>query len=90
MSIINVPPVLASEPDARADIPPERVIVAAVIEWRGRIALFKRSQRLGHDSGLWHCISNELMPTRPLITLDFDPVSSDDSGFTTTMLTDSM
>jgi len=39
------------------DIPPERVVVAVVLTWRGRIALFKRSLQLPHDGGRWHCIT---------------------------------
>ena len=35
-------------------------VIAAVIEWKGRIALFKRSRRVGHDSELWHCITGFL------------------------------
>lgn len=31
-----------------------------IIEWRGRIALFKRSQSVGHDRGRWHCITGYL------------------------------
>jgi 8-oxo-dGTP pyrophosphatase MutT (NUDIX family) len=42
------------------DIPRDHVVVAVVIERRGRIALFRRSRRLGHDSGLWHCITGFL------------------------------
>jgi 8-oxo-dGTP pyrophosphatase MutT (NUDIX family) len=38
-------------------IPQSRTVVAIVVEWRGKIALFRRSQHLGHDSGLWHCIT---------------------------------
>jgi ADP-ribose pyrophosphatase YjhB (NUDIX family) len=45
-----------------AGIPAERTIVAAVIEWRGKIALLRRSRSVGHDSGLWHCISGFLEP----------------------------
>lgn len=32
-------------------------VVAVVLEWRGKIALFKRSRSVGHDTGLWHCIT---------------------------------
>ncbi|WP_142060919.1 NUDIX domain-containing protein [Pseudarthrobacter sp. B4EP4b] len=41
---------------------PPRAVVAVVIEWRGRIALFKRSQSVGHERGLWHCITGYLEP----------------------------
>ncbi|MBT2549331.1 NUDIX domain-containing protein [Arthrobacter sp. ISL-65] len=37
-------------------------MVAVVVEWRGRIALFKRSQSVGHERGLWHCITGYLEP----------------------------
>ncbi|TDL33957.1 NUDIX domain-containing protein [Arthrobacter nitrophenolicus] len=42
--------------DATA-IPHSRTVIAVVVEWRGKLALFKRSQRLDHDQGLWHCIT---------------------------------
>lgn len=45
---------------AAVDIPLDHVVVAAVIQCRGRIALFRRSRRPGHDSGLWHCITGFL------------------------------
>ncbi|CAL9374030.1 hypothetical protein SUDANB6_00919 [Streptomyces sp. enrichment culture] len=32
-------------------------VVAVVLIWRGRIGLFKRSCQVGHDAGLWHCIT---------------------------------
>ncbi|MFB9859470.1 NUDIX domain-containing protein [Paenarthrobacter aurescens] len=41
-------------------IPAGRTVIATVIEWRGKIALLKRSRSLGHDSGLWHCITGFL------------------------------
>ena len=62
MSIFTIPPAPASENDIRTGIPPERIVVAAVIEWRGRIALFRRSRLIRHDSGLWHCISGFVEP----------------------------
>lgn len=37
------------------------VIVAVVIEWRGKIALLKRS-RCRDERGLWHCITGYLEP----------------------------
>jgi 8-oxo-dGTP pyrophosphatase MutT (NUDIX family) len=77
MSIINVPPVLTNEHDLRADIPPERVVVAAVIEWRGRIALLRRSRRLGHDSGMWHCISGFVEPGVTPAQQAFDELSEE-------------
>lgn len=39
-----------------------RTVVAVIVEWRGRIALFKRSQSVGHDQGRWHCITGYLEP----------------------------
>lgn len=41
-------------------VPPGRAVVAVVIEWRGRIALLKRSQYLNHDRGRWHCVTGFL------------------------------
>ncbi|MFF1831967.1 NUDIX domain-containing protein [Paenarthrobacter sp. NPDC058040] len=37
-----------------------RSVVAVVIEWRGKIALLKRSQRPAHDGGRWHCVTGFL------------------------------
>lgn len=45
---------------AALEIPPDHRVIAAVIQWRGRIALFRRSRRPSHDSGLWHCITGFL------------------------------
>ncbi|VXB45178.1 NUDIX domain-containing protein [Arthrobacter sp. 9V] len=39
-----------------------RTVVAVVVEWRGRIALFKRSRFVGHERGLWHCVTGYLEP----------------------------
>ena len=39
-----------------------REVIATVVQWRGRIALFKRSQSVGHERGLWHCITGYLEP----------------------------
>lgn len=47
---------------AATGIPAERTVIAAVIEWRGKIALFRRSRDVGYDGGLWHCISGFLEP----------------------------
>jgi 8-oxo-dGTP pyrophosphatase MutT (NUDIX family) len=57
MSIINAAPDLGFPPDVGTGIPAGRTVIAVVIEWRGRIALFRRSGTVGHDSGLWHCIT---------------------------------
>lgn len=47
-------------------IPQSNTVVAVVIERQGKIAVFKRSQRLDHDKGLWHCVTgfveNETTP----------------------------
>ncbi|MFJ4264785.1 NUDIX domain-containing protein [Paenarthrobacter nicotinovorans] len=32
-------------------------VVAVVVEWRGKIALLKRSQGPSHDRGRWHCVT---------------------------------
>ncbi|MDQ0799551.1 NUDIX domain-containing protein [Arthrobacter sp. SLBN-112] len=45
-----------SEKDGPAVCPP-REVVAVIVEWRQRIALFRRSQSVGHERGLWHCIT---------------------------------
>lgn len=39
---------------------PPRSVVAVIVEWHGRIALFRRSQSVGHDRGRWHCITGYL------------------------------
>ena len=52
----------SAEVDFTAVCPP-RAVVAVVVQWRGRIALFKRSQSVGHERGLWHCITGYLEPT---------------------------
>ncbi|MFB7600971.1 NUDIX domain-containing protein [Streptomyces sp. NPDC056160] len=44
-----------------------RHIVAVILMWRGRIGLFKRSESVQHDAGLWHCITGYL-------DADSDPV----------------
>lgn len=41
----------------RVDTAVGNEVVAVVLMWRGRIGLFKRSQAVGHDRGLWHCIT---------------------------------
>lgn len=43
-------------------IPPSHTVVAVVIKWRGKVALFKRSQKVHHDKGMWHCITGYLEP----------------------------
>lgn len=57
MSVISRSPGLRLPPAIPTDIPAGHTVIAAVLEWRGRIALFKRSRSLRHDSGLWHCIT---------------------------------
>lgn len=39
------------------DQPNNRVVTAVVLEWRGRVALLRRSQETSHDRGKWHCIT---------------------------------
>jgi 8-oxo-dGTP pyrophosphatase MutT (NUDIX family) len=57
MSTINRSLGVRLPSDAAPAIPADRIVIAAVVEWRGRIALFRRSRSLGHDSGRWHCIT---------------------------------
>ncbi|WP_311214702.1 MULTISPECIES: NUDIX domain-containing protein [unclassified Arthrobacter] len=37
-------------------------VVAVVVEWRGKIALLKRSHSLNHDRGRWHCVTGYIEP----------------------------
>lgn len=60
MSIINASDGAGSRLHLAIDIPAGRTVIAAVIEWRGKIALLKRRRSLVHDSGLWHCITGFL------------------------------
>lgn len=39
------------------DIPTEHTVIATIIEWRGKVGLFRRSRSLVYDSGRWHCIT---------------------------------
>lgn len=57
MNTINASPCIGFPIDAAYSISPDHIVIAAVLEWRGKIALFRRSRSLGHDSGRWHCIS---------------------------------
>ncbi|MGO4470817.1 NUDIX domain-containing protein [Arthrobacter sp. 2RAF6] len=41
---------------------PPRAVVAVIVRWRNRIALFRRSQTVGYDRGRWHCITGYLEP----------------------------
>ena len=51
----------------RSTIPLSNTVVAVVVEWRGKIALLKRSQNVSHDKGMWHCITGYLEPgTAPM------------------------
>jgi 8-oxo-dGTP pyrophosphatase MutT (NUDIX family) len=43
-----------------------RDVVAVVLTWRSRVGLFKRSQAVAHDAGLWHCVTGYLEDTDPL------------------------
>lgn len=40
-----------------AVVPLERTVVAVVLEWRGRVALLRRSAGVRHDRGRWHCVT---------------------------------
>ncbi|WP_334171889.1 NUDIX domain-containing protein [Sinomonas sp.] len=62
MSAIDTSPGLDFPPGVTAAIPAAKTVIAAVIEWRGRIALLRRSSRLGHEGGLWHCVTGFLEP----------------------------
>ncbi|MEC3853672.1 NUDIX domain-containing protein [Paenarthrobacter ureafaciens] len=46
-------------------IPRSRTVVAVILEWRGKIALFRRSHLLSHDQGLWHCITGYVEENTP-------------------------
>lgn len=60
MSTINLSLGVRLSSEAAPAIPADRIIIAAVVEWRGRIAMFRRSRNLGHDGGRWHCITGFL------------------------------
>jgi 8-oxo-dGTP pyrophosphatase MutT (NUDIX family) len=49
-------------PIEAAAVPATQTVVAVVVQWRAKIALFKRSQSLRHESGQWHCITGYLEP----------------------------
>ncbi|MBR8640473.1 NUDIX domain-containing protein [Streptomyces tuirus] len=56
-----------SESDVSDSWAPARhrgTVVAVVLSWRGRVGLFKRSRDVGHDAGLWHCITGYLDGSR--------------------------
>ncbi|MGF4041964.1 NUDIX domain-containing protein [Paenarthrobacter nitroguajacolicus] len=57
MSAIETASGVGFSSHAARDIPPGHTVIAAVVQWRDKIALFRRSRNLGHDSGLWHCIT---------------------------------
>ncbi|WP_276310131.1 NUDIX domain-containing protein [Nocardioides speluncae] len=50
----------AGEPRESVDVPRSRTIVAVVVGWRGRTALFRRSAAVDHDRGRWHCVTGYL------------------------------
>lgn len=56
--IIAVP----SRSDSACDHGAGRQVVAVVLEWRGKIALLKRSHAVRSDPGLWHCITGFVEP----------------------------
>ncbi|WP_229052553.1 NUDIX domain-containing protein [Aeromicrobium sp. Leaf350] len=39
-----------------------RQVVAIVLRWHQKVGLFRRSQAVGHDRGLWHCITGYIDP----------------------------
>lgn len=43
---------------------PRKEIIATVITHRGRLALFKRSNKVTGDNGNWHCITGFLDPNQ--------------------------
>lgn len=55
---------LASEGSAAASVcrgvAVRKDVVAVVLSWRERLALFKRSNLVDHDRGLWHCVTGYL------------------------------
>lgn len=60
MGAITASACVSGPADAACEIPLDHIVIAAVLQWRGRIALFRRSRGPGHDSGLWHCITGFL------------------------------
>ena len=61
MRFQNLPPHVAACAETTT-IAAGHAVVAVVIEWRGKIALLKRSRSRHHDRGLWHCITGYLAP----------------------------
>lgn len=53
----GLPPTKTDPGLSLTSAPPSRCIVAVVVEYQGRIALFKRSRMVRHDRRMWHCIS---------------------------------
>lgn len=51
-----------SPEDKASNAAERRTVVAVVVEWRGRIGLFRRSQSVHHDCGRWHCITGYVEP----------------------------
>ncbi|WP_091053027.1 NUDIX domain-containing protein [Nocardioides sp. YR527] len=45
---------------APVDVPRSRTVVAVVVEWRDRVLLLRRSERVRHDKGRWHCVTGYL------------------------------
>lgn len=60
MSAQTLPTTVREDPNPTQG--PPREVIATIVQWRGRIALFKRSQSVGHERGLWHCITGYLEP----------------------------
>jgi 8-oxo-dGTP pyrophosphatase MutT (NUDIX family) len=40
--------------------PEAKLAVAVVLLRRGKVGMFRRSMAVGHDGGLWHCITGHL------------------------------
>lgn len=50
------------DPNEGSSVEASHTVIAVVVQSRGKIALFKRSQSLRHESGQWHCITGYLEP----------------------------
>lgn len=52
---------VAGTTDATDEVRTHTVVAVAVL-WRGRLGLFRRSATVGHDQGMWHCVTGYLEP----------------------------
>lgn len=68
MGITNTQAIRRPNPALTAEPAPNgHVVVAVVVERRGKIALFKRSRHVAHDQRLWHCVTGFVeRPTSPV------------------------